>query len=88
MNNTRRNEIQQTIQLAREAQAAIEALRESIEALRDEEQEYMENIPENLQNSDRYYVAEAAFDNLDEAVQNLEDIDIESVIANLEAAAE
>lgn len=38
-----------------------------IDHLRSEEEDYMWNIPENMQESDRYYAADAAVDNLDSA---------------------
>lgn len=33
----------------------------------------MENIPENLQGSERYYAAEEAVENLDSALENVSD---------------
>lgn len=48
-----------------------------------EEQEYMDNMPENLWGSERYSIAENAIDYLEEAISNLED-----VISSVEAAAE
>lgn len=51
----------------------LEELKTSIETLRDEEQDYMDNMPENLQGSERYQTAEAAVDNLDSAMDNLMD---------------
>ena len=48
-----------------------------------EEEEYRDNIPENLQNSDRYYRAEENIDNLQTAYSTLDD-----VIGSLECAME
>ena len=53
MNKIRRKKIQ-------EIKDQIEALKTSLEDLRDEEQEYMDNMPENLQGSVRYDRAEEA----------------------------
>ena len=49
-----------------------EELQGALEECRDEEEEYVENIPENLQGSERYEQAEAAMDYLYTAVENLE----------------
>ena len=48
-----------------------------------EEEEYRDNIPENMQESERYEKADEACDNLSEAVDNLEE-----VISSIEAAIE
>lgn len=52
-----------------------------LEGVRDEEQEAFDNIPENLQGSDRYESAEEtcdticeAYDTLEELLENLEEV--------------
>lgn len=42
-----------------------------LEALKDEEDEYRENMPENLQGSERYEQSETASYNIDDAIQNI-----------------
>ncbi len=54
-----------------------------LEALKDEEEEYRYNMPENLQGSERYAVAESACDNLDSALGALE-----AAVSYIEYAAE
>lgn len=44
-----------------------------LEAIKDEEEIYMDNMPEGLQNSERYDIAECACDNMSEAIENLTD---------------
>lgn len=66
MNKVRRKELQNLFDIISEAQ-------EQLEALRDEEDEYKENIPENLKGSERYEIAEAAVDALDSALDSLQD---------------
>lgn len=66
MNRQRRSSIQKILD-------QIEFLKCDLEELRDEEEEYMYNIPENLQQSDRYYAAEEAVSNLDNAISNIEE---------------
>lgn len=39
-----------------------------LEEIKDEEECYKDNMPENLQNSERYEIAENACDNMDEAI--------------------
>lgn len=61
----------------------LEALKGELESALSEEEEYRDNIPENLQGSERYERADEACGNLTEAVSQLED-----VISNIEAAVE
>ena len=44
-------------------------LREEIEAVKEEEDESRENMPENLQGSERYEQSETASSNMDEAIE-------------------
>ena len=67
MNKERRKKINlQAIKLAEIA--------ESLKNLLDEEQEYFDNMPENLQGSERGETAEEAIGILEEAVESIEDI--------------
>ncbi len=59
----------------------LEELKGSLEDLHAEEEEYRDNIPENMQESERYEKADDACDNLSDAVDNLEE-----VISSIEAA--
>lgn len=96
MNNDRRKEISRIIEeidsAVSTAKEKLEELQSSIESVRDEEQECMDNIPENLQGSERYETAEQAVDNLDSAVSSIEElieaIDTEDLIGYLNDAAE
>lgn len=66
MNKERRARIEEVVD-------QISVLCQELEELRDEEQEYMYNMPENLQCSERYEMAEEAVDNLDSAIGSLEE---------------
>jgi prefoldin subunit 5 len=66
MNNPRRKALEAVI-------AAIEEAKETLETLKEEEEESRDNIPENLQGSERYEKADNACDCLDTAASNLED---------------
>lgn len=61
----------------------LEELKSSIEELQQEEEEYRDNMPENLQSSERYEIADNACSNLYDAVDSLE-----NAISSIEAAAE
>lgn len=66
MNNTRRKSIQKIIN-------GITALKEDLETLLDEEQEYLDNMPENLQESERAEVAQDAIDNMETVIDGLDE---------------
>ena len=67
MNKTRRKSIQ-------DIASQLEELKSTLEDIQGEEEEYRDNIPENLQGSAQYEVADEACDTLGEAVDGLEDI--------------
>lgn len=52
----------------------LEELKGNLELIQEEEEEYRDNIPENLRGSERYEKAEESCDALSEAVDNLDDI--------------
>ena len=59
--------------LAAVAEFIADELKSALEELRDEEQDYFDNIPENLQQGERYEQAESALDNLESAISSLEE---------------
>ena len=65
MNNSRRKRISKIADALNEGQ---------IDELYEEEQEAFENIPESLQGTERYEVAENAVDMLESASSGLEDV--------------
>lgn len=66
MNKERRNEIKKIIK-------NVEEIRSNIELILDDEQDYYDNMPENLQGGDRGITSEEAIDNLQEAINNIEE---------------
>lgn len=76
MNKMRRKKISSIV-------SDLTRIQEEIESIRDDEQDYFDNMPENLQGSERGEIAESAIDALDAASGNLEE-----AIGNLENAAE
>ena len=76
MNKIRRKSLQSIID-------QLEELKGSLEDLQAEEEEYRDNIPGSMQESERYEKADEACDNLSDAVDNPEE-----VISSIEAAIE
>jgi hypothetical protein len=88
MNKQRRKDIEDIISKLADLEALKTEIYEAIETVKDEEQEYYDNMPEGLQGSDKGYAAEEAINNLDEAYSMIDDIDVESIQSSLEMAAE
>ena len=82
MNAERRKELNHAIELVNDAQSNLEEAANIIESCRGEEEEYMDNMPENLQESDRYYRAEEAI----ESMENAEEV-IQDILSTIEDAA-
>jgi len=51
----------------------IEEIKTELETIRDGEQEYVDNIPESLQSSDKYEAAESAVLDMDDIINSLDD---------------
>lgn len=66
MNKQRRKEIDELIKEA-------EALKDKIEEILNEEQDYFDNMPENFQFSERGENSQQAIDDLEEAQSSIED---------------
>lgn len=49
-------------------------MKSELESIRDDEQDYYDNIPENLQESERAMASEEAIDYLESSLDNLENI--------------
>jgi len=76
MNKARRKELSRAVELMEEA-------RDIIDNCIVDEQEYLENMPENLQYSEKHDIAEAAVDAMERAIESVED-----AISNAEEASE
>jgi hypothetical protein len=86
MNNTRRKEIGKIISRAEALRDELENIMMDIEVIRDEEEEYIDNVPENLQGTERYEMAEEALSNLESALEWFEEFDFEDMLSYLEEA--
>lgn len=74
MNNNRRKQIDEAI-------TKVSQVRNLIESIRDDEQEYLDNMPENLQMGEKADISQTAIDVLENAIDDLELIE-----SNLEEA--
>lgn len=90
MNKARRKDIAKLVEKIQSLQGDMELLLEELENIKDEELEAFDNIPENMQNSERYELAEMAVDNLDSAYDALEEAKfaMDDIVSYLEEAAE
>ncbi|AXH69003.1 hypothetical protein SCHNAPSIDEE_53 [Microbacterium phage Schnapsidee] len=88
MNAGRRKEIQALISKLEDLKTLKDEIESGLETVRDEEQEYYDNMPEGLQQSDRGYKAEEAASNLTEALGQLQDIDLDELTSYLDTAME
>ena len=58
---------------------AIEQITDELESIRDRVQEKLDNMPESLQESDTGYLLQERIDNIDTAIEELSNIDVDSI---------
>jgi len=87
MNAARRKQLAAVLPLIEQMDALREEIREALENVRDEEQEYFDNMPESLQGGDKGHIAESAISNLENAISALEDFDPLAVSGAVEEAS-
>ena len=88
MNAQRRKALAKLSTEAAELIGKLEDLKSEIETLRDEKQEYFDNMPESLQSGDKGQAAEAAIEQMDEAYNALDEFLGADIASLLDAAAE
>lgn len=74
MNKARRKALLDLKERIESLQSDVYDVLNALETFKDEEQEYLDNMPDNLQGSEKYEKAEEAVSNLEEAYSTLEDI--------------
>lgn len=88
MNKARRDEIAGAIVQLEAIREQAYALAEEIARIRDEEQDYFDNMPEAFQNAERGDLAQEAIDALDNAVNEIEGLlAFDGLVDYLESAA-
>ena len=75
MNNERRKEIAEAVALLVKAKAQYEDAAAILENCKDEEEEAFENLPEGLKGSDRGEAMEQAIEYLQNAIDELDNIE-------------
>ena len=90
MNKQRRKTIYEINTRLEALQGEMESLLDDIQAVIDEETEYRDNIPENMQGGERYEVADSACDSLQSAYDALENAkdNLDDVRNSMEEAAD
>lgn len=77
MNNVRRKAISTIIHsitdLNEKFSASVDELRYEIEAVQDDEQEALDNMPESMEGSERYSAMESAIESLQSAMDSLDE---------------
>lgn len=88
MNKVRRKAISDIIAQVEALKEQIESIAGDIECVKDEELEYLDNIPVNLQGSERYETAEAAVEALEAAYDTVSDLSdaLDEVTSSLDEA--
>lgn len=88
MNKQRRKQISEVVSRVEAVQAELESLLDDIQGIMDEEKEYRDNIPENMQGGDRYEMADHACCELEAAHETLDNAkySLEEVVSSLESA--
>lgn len=67
MNKARRKEIDSVIEV-------LEKAKEQLEVIRDDEQDYFDNMPESFQYAEKGEAAEEAISNLDYAIDQIDEV--------------
>jgi flagellar biosynthesis chaperone FliJ len=88
MNNARRKEILAVAARLADLVSELESVRSDLETIRDEEQDYLDVMPESFQNGDKGQVSQSAIDNLEQAIDCVNDLIDNDPAATLESAAE
>lgn len=66
MNKQRRKELDRIIE-------DIDSLKERVDELYSEEEEYKENMPENMHCGDKYYASEEAIESMQSCIESLDE---------------
>lgn len=90
MNKARRKELQKAVDKLESLSELFYDVKDIVETCKNEEEEYRDSIPENLQGSDKYAMADEACDQLDQSYEYLEEIEekINDIVSSIENAME
>jgi hypothetical protein len=88
MNADRRKLIKRAIEMVSKAEGMIQEANEIIQQALDEENEYLENLPENLRDGEKGERAQAAASAIEEAQMEIEGMNFDEISSQLETASE
>jgi len=88
VNAARRKQIEEVKARIEALTALRDELVEAINTISEDEQNYLDNMPDSFRDGDKGDKAQEAIDALSEATTALEEIDFDAVIGHLEAAAQ
>lgn len=86
MNKDRRSEVAGAIVQLDAIREMVDQLIEEIERIKDEEQEYFDNMPESFQGGDKGQLVEEAIGNFESAIDELRNVDFGGIESYLEYA--
>jgi len=79
MNAKRRKQIEGVVTQLGSIEDSIASVVEEIQSIKEDEQEYYDNMPESLQGGEKGEAAQDAISNLEEAESNTENLDVASI---------
>lgn len=89
MNNNRRKRLEHIKERIESLMSELTCdLKEELELILSEEQDCYDNMPESLQNGERGEASQQAIDGIQQAIDELEMLDVETITSNIETAIE
>lgn len=88
INKDRRKEINRAIALLHSITEKLEEAQSIVSSVADEEREYFDNMPANMQEGDKGTAADEAANSLENVRDELDNFDVQQLIEDLERAAE
>lgn len=87
MNAMRRKRLWEIRARIADIKEGLQTVKDDIEQIRDEEQDAFDSMPEALQESSRGEDMQTALEKLAEAIDSLDDLDLEEIMDTIEEAA-
>ena len=87
MNAMRRKRLYETRARLKDIEEGLRTLYDDLEQIRDEEQEALDNLPESLQESSKGEILQETIDKMDEILEALDDIDLDTLADDIEEVA-
>lgn len=88
MNRQRRAALKAILPQLEELKTMIETVTDDLGAIRDEEQEAFDNMPESLQDADRGQTMQEYIDTMEGVLDALADLDLDDLYGQIEEIAE